>query len=137
MSHPPRAAEAVAHRHLEVERLSRSGCSIAEICNATGLSRTSVVRIKNQRGLSKPQRRQLTTDEIERAKALLDDGASIAEVVRTLGCGRSQIDDRFPGRAWPLSRTLEHQKSLRKFVGNHSADSINALWALKKAQVSV
>lgn len=135
--YPSRVPAAVEERRSAVVHLSRAGVSIPRIMETVGLSRTSVVRIRRQHGLSRRQRPRLSEAQVDQARELLDDGAPISEVVRTLGCGRYQIDSRFPGRAWTIAQCIDHLRTLRSEPGNHSEDVIRAVNRRSKSRVSV
>lgn len=132
MSHPTRVPAEVERRYRQVVELTLLGKTIPETSREVGLSRTSVIRIRRKAGLSRPKRDPLTPEQAIRAEEMLDDGAPIAEVVRTLGCGRSQIDARFPGRAWDIDQVIDHLRVLRTLASNHSAAQIDVFWASKK-----
>lgn len=132
--YPPRAAESVKSRHTAVERLTRSGLTIDQIVESVGLSRTSVVRIRSARGLARSKRAPLTDPQKASATQMLNDGAPVSEVARTLGVGRWQIDYHFPGKAWTRRQSLDHLHTLMRLdPDNRSRHQIDVFWALKKA----
>lgn len=84
--------------------LTRQGKSASCIAQALGVTTRAVTRERARerarRGIPGPANSPLTDDEKRVAAALLDDGAPVSEVARTLGRNPTTIHRHFPGRAW-------------------------------------
>lgn len=101
-----------AHRLREVARMSRLHMTLAEIAEALRTSRRQIVKDRKALGLSKGAPIKMTQEELERAEALLDDGASLSEIARTLKLSERTIRRRFPGRGWTKEQTAEYTSAL-------------------------
>ena len=45
-------------------------------------------------------RNTVPPEDLDRARAMIDDGASVMEITRTLGIARETILKNFPGASW-------------------------------------
>lgn len=100
--------EGIAARHARIAELTRAGLSQAQIAAIVGITPRSVCRTRKKLGLSRPlSGLHMTPDEIARAQALLDDGASYKEVARTLGRSSWSLRNRFPGYAFTVEQSVE------------------------------
>jgi DNA invertase Pin-like site-specific DNA recombinase len=101
-----------AVRDAEILTLLRSGRLTTErIADRCGVSKEVVQRVKKQAGLTNTGRRSRLTDEQrEQARRLFEDGASQAEVARTLGCAPDQLKKAFPGRSWTVAQQIENSR---------------------------
>lgn len=54
-----------------------------------------------------------TPDQLARAGALLEDGASQAEVTRTTGIARETLVKHFPGKGWTYKQAGEYRQLLK------------------------
>lgn len=79
-----------------VAKLTREGLSAREIGERIGITERSVCRARRRLGLSKTAARGMSLAERALAQSLLDDGASITEVARTLGRAGDTIKRHFP-----------------------------------------
>jgi hypothetical protein len=104
---PSQYHERAQNRRAEVVRLTALGFSAAQIAVWLGISARHVQRCRAAAGITQPCATPLTADEIARAEQMLDDGASLKEVARTLGRCREAIERRFPGRAWTPTQVAE------------------------------
>lgn len=91
-----------------VARLTRAGYPAPDIAVRLGCSRRQVTRDRRTLGISKPRAGEPTAEQIAEAERLLDDGASRAEVARTLGLGETTIRRRFPDRGWTPQQIAAH-----------------------------
>lgn len=98
-----------------VVALTRMGFSAADIAIATGMCTRTVSRIRVACGVSRTPTVPFTRDEMQTAMAMLDDGASIAEVARTLGRSKSGVGRAFPGRQWSRAQVNEYLSTLHHF----------------------
>lgn len=96
-------------RNQLVEEWTRRGESAALIASRLGCTPRTVVRIRAALGIAKPAPHSswMTPDEVERARALLDDGASCTEVARTLGRDSTTILKRFPQYRWTKTEAAQ------------------------------
>lgn len=100
----------IAERRAEIVRLTKAGHSAAEIAKRLGVTTRTVHRQRRTGGCAKPMPNWMTDDEIRRAEALLDDGASYSEVARTLGRTAQSIGERFPGRGYSKAQANEMRR---------------------------
>ena len=123
----PRAlsAEQRAQRYARVAELTAAGWTAPAIAKEMGTTVRTVVRARAATGCRvRPPLPQLTDDQIARAKALLEDGASYYDVAETVGCGISTLRARFPGYSWTMREAGQYRAAL-----HHAA---NASWHLAK-----
>lgn len=55
-----------------------------------------------------------TAADYEKARQLLDDGASYREITRTLGISKTTLRAKFPGRGWTYKESGEFRWITRK-----------------------
>ena len=84
-----------AERTRRVAEFTRQGLSAPAIANILGVSTRSVQRARQRGGVSQGAPVPFSEDEERLAQALLDDGASMGEVARTLGRSRTPLLRRF------------------------------------------
>jgi transposase-like protein len=106
----PRSGETDDDRRCRAERviaLSARGVPVAQIAEEVGVSTTHVFRIRA--ALMKPgtRPRRFTDDELAFAERMLEDGASINEVARTLGRHPGTVGKKFRGRGWSQLQSAE------------------------------
>lgn len=100
--------EAVNARRDRIAELFRQGLTPPVIANKLGISERTVDRAKSARGLTRPRPPEpLTSALFERAKALLDDGASYFEVQRTIGVSHNTIRRHIPGYEYTRAQICE------------------------------
>lgn len=99
---PQQLAIAAQCRELVTE-LTRAGLSAPQIAERLGIATRTVQRHRVAAGIAQPPARHLSPEEIDRARQLIDDGASYKEVARTIGCANVTVAKRFPGRGWTLA----------------------------------
>ena len=80
--------------------LTDRGFTAKQIAEKLHFSQRAVERARARNTGPKPYAPRLTTGELETAGGLLDDGASIVDVARTIGRSRWAIRHHFPGRGW-------------------------------------
>lgn len=87
--------------------LTRQGLSAAVIAEKLHCTRRTVERARKAMGVSAQRSpiREWSPSEVAVASRLFDDGASAAEVGRTLGRSPTSVIARFPGRQWPVKQT--------------------------------
>lgn len=100
----------------QVVELTREGMSAAQIAERFGCTARSVQRARARAGITKQARQPYSAEVRAQAAQMLDDGASCAEVARTLGVFYQTVRRAwFPGRAWTKSQVWEHNSALRQF----------------------
>lgn len=109
--------ESIAERRQTVVALSRMGVSIADIAAALRVTERTVQRTKVHMGIAAPPPPPLTADELARAAQLLDDGASFAEVARSIGRSTHALRNHFPGRGWTHAQVVEFAVTVRRMKG--------------------
>jgi DNA-binding CsgD family transcriptional regulator len=90
-----------------VVELTFRGVSAAEIAHQLGITERTVFRIRRQRMVARCTPLRFTDDEIASAEQMLADGASIAEVARSLGRSPNTVNKRFRGRGWSKVQCAE------------------------------
>jgi len=101
-------------RHQQVVKLTRQGCSAAQIADRLNITRRTVVRIRKLHGIAQPPLHRYSAEEIAAIEQLLDDGCSLAEVARTIGRPAPYLWRRYAGRGWTPSQAGQFGNMLRK-----------------------
>lgn len=96
-----------AARDAEIAKLVRLGWTNVRIARRMEVSERLVSRVRKDAGLEAQRRAPITTEQRARAECLLADGASQAEVARSVGATRDQIRRAFPGHAWTREQMTE------------------------------
>ena len=104
-----RPAEETNARRDRVTQLTRQGHTAKQIADLLGVTKRTVARDRTATGCAQPKAPLLTQDELERAHAMLEDGASYDEVGRTLGRCSAGLRRKFPG--YKLTRTDAAQRA--------------------------
>lgn len=91
--------------HEQFATLERSGHSARQIAQICGVSSRTVVRWRHATGQSRrPPTTPLPRAQLELAHRLLEDGASISEAARSVGCANKTLSRRWPQYAWDQSQ---------------------------------
>lgn len=98
-----------------VVRMTKHGYSAAAIAAHLGTTKRSVQRWRHKAGLSQPTNNNgpVTQERLAEAKRLLDDGASRAEVQRTLHISQRTMREHFPGCGWSNDDALEFARAVQ------------------------
>lgn len=80
--------------------MTRQGYSARRIAEALNTTARTIVRHRNALGIAQASNPPHPKEVRDRAKELLDDGASYSEVARTVGASITQISRWHPGRGW-------------------------------------
>jgi len=95
-----------------VVELTKQGLTVEAIADKLSMSRRHVTYIRNRtHTTTRPAMSPLSDEQVERARQMLDDGASYAEIHRTLG---HAFNDRIPGRGWTREQTIEYVRATRR-----------------------
>jgi DNA-binding NarL/FixJ family response regulator len=90
----------IAERNNTIIRLTKQGWTAQQIAEHVGLCTRSITRIRVATGIAQPfTGHPLTPQEHNTAQQLLNDGASYAEIGRTLGRSDKVIATHFPGQS--------------------------------------
>jgi DNA invertase Pin-like site-specific DNA recombinase len=105
---PATAASAQKHlaKHPAILALVREGVSAKVIARRLNVSIRTVSRVRVAAGLPAPSKGASESDKL-RAKELLEDGASYAEVGRTIGFHPQHVKRWFPGYEWTVEQRNE------------------------------
>lgn len=101
------------HRE-QVALLTRKGYTAPQIAESLGISTRTVQRHRRTTGVAAEASVPFTEDELERARELLDDGVSYAEVGRTLGRSPTWLPVHLPGYAWTRQQSGAYVQTLRR-----------------------
>lgn len=123
--YPDRTREAVAERREQVRRLTLFGYSAREIAQELGIDRINVIRHRKALGIAMTPAKHLTDEQVEQARLLIEDGASIAEVARTVGCSHWAIKHRWPDAAWTHEQRTDLVGMLARLDPDRSAQRRN------------
>lgn len=92
--------------HDQFAVLERSGLSAREIAQVCGVSSRTVVRWRHATGQShRPPTTPFPQAQLEVAHQLLEDGASISEAARSIGCSNKTLSKRWPQYAWSQTQS--------------------------------
>ena len=106
---------AQGERRIEVEQLTKAGFSAPQIASKLRIHQRTVRRYRHLSGLSQSTPPSLTDAQVAWAEAALNDGASIAEVSRTLrGSPKTAMSRRFKGRGWSREETGRYARMSRE-----------------------
>ncbi|QWY79698.1 hypothetical protein PP637_gp70 [Arthrobacter phage Persistence] len=97
-------------------RLHKQGLSAAQLAERFGITQRHVTRLRSELGVSKTEphhSRRMDEAALATAAALLDEGASLKEVGRTVGFDEVTIARHFPGRGWDRTTIGQHAKAIR------------------------
>jgi transcriptional regulator with XRE-family HTH domain len=94
----------------------QEGLSAAQLADIFHISTRHVARLRRELGVAQPSphsARRMDAEWKAKAGALLDEGAPIKEVARTLGCDEDTVHRHFPGRGWDRTTVARHGKAIR------------------------
>lgn len=96
-----------AERQHRIIELTRQGLTTAVIADMLGISQRTVERARHDCGYAEEAAPPMTAEEKAEALARLNDGASYAEVARTLGRHALTIARHCPGYTWDRSQIAQ------------------------------
>lgn len=99
-------------RDQRIAKLTEDGLTAEAIAAELGVTARTVQRARVRRGVAKPAARRMTAEDLRRARELLDDGASLGEVSRTIGRDLHTIGKHFPGCGWPRGSGIELRRMM-------------------------
>ena len=104
--------------HAEILRLHHRGLTARQIAERVGCTTKTVQRVRKANGLSRVVPATVgvpvSTERLEFAARLFDDGASRAEVRRSVGMGWGTLAKFFPGRAWTKAEASAFANVVRR-----------------------
>lgn len=105
----------LVERRDRVAVMTRQGRSAPEIAAILGVTERTVIRDRVATGCARPVTwRTLTAEDLQLAQQLLDDGCSVVEVARTVGCSADTIHKHFPGRGWTLAQRCDYIAAIHR-----------------------
>lgn len=115
---PAKAAQIAAQlaKHPDILELVSQGLSNRVVASRLGVSARTVSRVRCNAGMG-AEKKTPSEDEKLRAKELLEDGASYAEVGRTLGFYPGHVKRWFPGYEWSVGQRNEMAEMQRRLDG--------------------
>ena len=103
----------------QIAELSRLGYSNTQIAEKVGCGLRSVTRIRKELGLSLPRaaswERRISAERLQKAAVMVADGASWADIQRTLHVSVHTLRRHFPGTAWTAQQSGAQGRMGRKF----------------------
>lgn len=108
-------------RWARVAELTRQGLSAAVIAEMLHVTARTVARDRVDMGIAQPGPRYMTSEELEAARVMLEDGCSYGEVVRTLGRTYETLKRHLPGYGWTMEDCGDNYrvyKLERRIFGN-------------------
>ncbi|AYN55849.1 helix-turn-helix DNA-binding domain protein [Arthrobacter phage Auxilium] len=96
--------------------LHHQGLTAAQLAERFGISQRHVTRLRSELGVAQHvpyAARRMDAEALARAAELLDEGAALKEVGRTVGFDEVTIARHFPGRGWDRSTIGQHAKAIR------------------------
>lgn len=102
----------ITARHQRIAMRLRAGVDPKLIAHDEGVSVRTVQRARDGAKLH----RNFTADEIARIESMLEDGASLAEVARTVGRHVQLISRKWRGRGWTREQVSEFNSASRRYA---------------------
>ncbi|GAS92653.1 Gp64 [Mycolicibacterium brisbanense] len=96
-----------------VVELTKQNYSAPQIATILGCTTRHVVRLRAKAGIAKPAPLPLNAEQVVIAERLLDDGASLTEVARTIGRSPRTVQARFRGRGFTHSQIGQYSQLMR------------------------
>ncbi|MDQ0241220.1 hypothetical protein [Arthrobacter bambusae] len=62
---------------------------------------------------ARPKKPPCTPEELNKARLMLEDGASMREITRTLGISKTTLRNKFPGMGWTYKESGEFRQLIR------------------------
>lgn len=131
---PAKAAQVAGHlaKHPDILALVREGLPSRVIAHRLHVSKRTISRVRQAAGLG-VERRTASEDDKLRAKKMLEEGASYAEVARTIGFGPQHVKRWFPGYEWTVEQRNEMADMQRRldgltFTPGHRCDKRKRPW---------
>lgn len=113
----------------------QEGLSAAQLADIFHISTRHVARLRRELGVAQPaphSARRMDAEWKAKAGALLDEGAPIKEVARTLGCDEYTVHRHFPGRGWDKTAVGQHGKAVRDAADQFEAIHITPLYTNRR-----
>lgn len=101
----------------ELVELFKGGRTIPQVAEIVERSPRTVERMRLRYGLSTPNPacgRRYTSEELARFQAMIDDGMSFEEIVKTTGVNWATLNRRFPGQAWKPAEVSRYGNAIRR-----------------------
>ena len=113
-------AKSAKDRDDQIIRLTRLKVSTKQIAKMLNCSERTVSRVrKNNNCLVQPPSKPFTKDELEKAKAILENGGTYTEAAKTIrgnGSSGQSLKAKLPGyKVWTRKESSNHAALVRKF----------------------
>ncbi|AEK07821.1 DNA binding protein [Mycobacterium phage Yoshi] len=101
----------------QIERivsLTWDGWSIEQIATDIGCTSRTVTRVRGKHNITRGRALDpIPVEKLAVAARLLEEGASYTEAANTVGCSRSVLAAKFPGRGWDRKQCAEWRSIIR------------------------
>lgn len=94
-------------REEQIVEWTRQGLTAKVIAERLGITERTVVRARARLGISQTVAAPMTAGELDRARQMVADGCSCADIGRTLGRADMTIARHFPEAVWTPKQVAE------------------------------
>ena len=92
----------------EIRVRTLAGESAGAIAVRLGISSRTVTRHRSRLGIARTAPPRLTQEQENLMQALVDDGCSVREIARTIGCSDTAVSRRHPDAAWTRTQVSDY-----------------------------
>lgn len=101
------------HDREKVARMFRNGATDDKIAEALDVTPNAIAKLRGRMGLTVRSNERIPQEKLDRAEQLLDEGAPIREVARSVGISYRSVQRYFPGRGWTQEQVNEYAATYR------------------------
>ncbi|QGZ16925.1 helix-turn-helix DNA-binding domain protein [Arthrobacter phage LittleTokyo] len=88
------------------------GTTVREAAEILGVSQRTVNRLRVRLGIAQGSCRRPTPEQLEHARQLLEDGASMTDAARSAGVEFQTLKRRWPDKVWTASQVGQYARQL-------------------------
>jgi DNA-binding CsgD family transcriptional regulator/DNA-binding transcriptional regulator YiaG len=119
-------------RKVAYELVVKRGLTPKQIAAEMGCSIEQVYRFRREFGVAKPDHTKTLPpmeERLKQAAKMVEEGASFAEICRTVHIHRETLNKHFPGKQWTHRQAVEHALNVR-----YGEQRINKAWSATGTQ---